>query len=103
MAVTCGKPHAQNPAYGGLHDALAGEPIRFRDPRSYVPHDYPEQTVDLGEVVMNYAQAGSPTRRLLIWARLYGSLKNRFAPSTAKALAASSEKNQMPGLSSRVT
>jgi pimeloyl-ACP methyl ester carboxylesterase len=33
--------------------------VPFRDPRSYVPHAYDEKTVDLGEVVMNYAEAGS--------------------------------------------
>ena len=27
---------------------------------TYVDHHYPEQQVDLGEVVMNYATAGSP-------------------------------------------
>lgn len=57
---------ASGPAYGGLHDAPAGEPIRFRDPRTYVPHDYREQAVDLGEVEMNYAQAGSPSNPALL-------------------------------------
>lgn len=32
----------------------------FRDPRSYVPHAFEEHTADLGEVAMNYAEAGSP-------------------------------------------
>jgi len=32
----------------------------FNDPRTFVPHAYAEKTVDLGEVVMNYAEAGSP-------------------------------------------
>jgi pimeloyl-ACP methyl ester carboxylesterase len=36
------------------------EPVAFRDPRTFVPRDYPEKTVDLGEVTMNYAGAGSP-------------------------------------------
>lgn len=26
----------------------------------HVPHDHPEQQVDLGEIIMNYAEAGSP-------------------------------------------
>lgn len=46
-------------AYGGLRGAAPGEPVRFHDPRTYVTHDFAEQTVDLGEVTMNYAQAGS--------------------------------------------
>jgi pimeloyl-ACP methyl ester carboxylesterase len=29
-----------------------------KDPRTFVPHGYPEQTADLGEVAMNYAVAG---------------------------------------------
>lgn len=33
---------------------------------TYVPHDYPEQTVDLGEVVMNYATAGSASSPALV-------------------------------------
>ncbi len=32
----------------------------FRDPRSFVPHAYEEHSADLGEITMNYAQAGSP-------------------------------------------
>jgi len=28
----------------------------------YVPHSYPENEIDLGEVVMNYAVVGNPTR-----------------------------------------
>jgi pimeloyl-ACP methyl ester carboxylesterase len=32
----------------------------FRDPRTFVPHAYEERTADLGEVAMNYAQAGLP-------------------------------------------
>jgi pimeloyl-ACP methyl ester carboxylesterase len=34
-------------------------PIAFRDPRTFVAHAYQERTVDLGEVVMNYVEAGS--------------------------------------------
>ncbi|GAA0998216.1 hypothetical protein GCM10009555_097160 [Acrocarpospora macrocephala] len=28
----------------------------------YVPHAYPEQQVDLGEITMNYAEAGNPDK-----------------------------------------
>lgn len=47
-------------AYGGFRDAPAGEPVRFHDPRTFIPHAFEEHQVDLGEVVMNYAEAGSP-------------------------------------------
>jgi pimeloyl-ACP methyl ester carboxylesterase len=33
---------------------------------TYIPHDYPEHTVDLGEVTMNYATAGSPDSPALV-------------------------------------
>jgi pimeloyl-ACP methyl ester carboxylesterase len=33
---------------------------------TYVPHGYPEHSVDLGEVVMNYATAGSPDNPALL-------------------------------------
>jgi pimeloyl-ACP methyl ester carboxylesterase len=33
----------------------------FIDPRSFVAHVYEERSAELGEVVMNYAEAGSPT------------------------------------------
>ena len=36
---------------------MAGDPAS-RD--VFVPHGFPEQQVDLGEVTMNYAEAGSP-------------------------------------------
>jgi pimeloyl-ACP methyl ester carboxylesterase len=36
---------------------MAGDPAS-RD--VFVPHGFPEQQVDLGEVIMNYAEAGSP-------------------------------------------
>lgn len=54
------------PAYGGLKGATPGEPIRFLDPRAYVPHDFPEQKVDLGEVTLNYATAGAATAPALL-------------------------------------
>lgn len=36
------------------------------DPRAFTSHAYPEQQVDLGEVVMNYAEAGDPTAPALL-------------------------------------
>src|SRR5215510_9863858 len=33
---------------------------------TYVPHAYPENTIDLGEVVMNYAVVGNPTLPALL-------------------------------------
>ena len=36
---------------------MAGDPAS-RD--VFVPHGYPEHQVDLGEVTMNYTEAGSP-------------------------------------------
>ena len=53
-------------AQGGLKDALPAGPIAFRDPRTFVKHGYDEYTVDLGEVVMNYAVTGSPSDRALL-------------------------------------
>ena len=44
---------------------ISGEPVAaaafkpFHDPRTFVPHAYEERSADLGEVVMNYAEAGS--------------------------------------------
>src|SRR5262245_13080693 len=35
-------------------------------PRTFVKHAYDERTVDLGEVVMNYAEAGSPRSPALL-------------------------------------
>ncbi|QJU54777.1 alpha/beta hydrolase [Herbiconiux sp. KACC 21604] len=32
----------------------------------FVPHDFPETQVDLGEITMNYAEAGSPDRPALV-------------------------------------
>ena len=46
-------------AHGGRKEAALTEPTPFRDPRTFVPHAYEERTVDLGEVVMNYAETGS--------------------------------------------
>ena len=33
---------------------------------TYVPHSYPEVTIDLGEVVMNYVAAGDPASPALL-------------------------------------
>jgi pimeloyl-ACP methyl ester carboxylesterase len=38
----------------------------FHDPRTFVDHAYPEKTVDLGEVTLNYAEAGSTTNPALL-------------------------------------
>lgn len=35
----------------------------------YVPHSYPEQTIDLGEVVMNYSVVGDPALPALLLIR----------------------------------
>ncbi|MBI1211330.1 MAG: alpha/beta fold hydrolase [Alphaproteobacteria bacterium] len=52
-------------AHGGLK-AEASAPAAFRDPRTFVKHDYDERTADLGEVVMNYAESGSPSNPALL-------------------------------------
>lgn len=51
--------------YGAPLEARAGGPA-FRDPRSFVPHAYAEHIADLGEVAMNYAEAGSPANPPLL-------------------------------------
>lgn len=52
---------------GGWRPAdAAAPPVRFHDPRTFVDHAYPEQRVDLGEVRMNYARAGSPSNQALL-------------------------------------
>lgn len=38
----------------------------FHDPRTFVPHAYAERSADLGEVQMNYAEAGSPANPALL-------------------------------------
>ena len=39
----------------------------FQPPEgTFIPHAYPEHQVDLGEVVMNYARAGSPDKPALV-------------------------------------
>jgi pimeloyl-ACP methyl ester carboxylesterase len=44
-------------------------PYRFgpdRPKETYVPHDFPEQTADLGEIAMNYAVAGADSAPALL-------------------------------------
>jgi pimeloyl-ACP methyl ester carboxylesterase len=53
-------------AYGGFKPAAADEVAAFHDPRTYVPHGFPEQSVDLGEVTLNYAETGSPSNPALL-------------------------------------
>ena len=53
-------------AHGGIKEVRPTAPASFRDPRTFVKHDYDEHTVDLGEVVTNYAQAGSPANPPLL-------------------------------------
>ena len=53
-------------AYGTRKEAPAGEPLAFRDPRTFVAHAYKEQIANLGEVAMNYAEAGSPASPALL-------------------------------------
>ena len=36
------------------------------NPETYVPHAFPEQTVDTGEAIINYAVAGSPDKPALL-------------------------------------
>jgi pimeloyl-ACP methyl ester carboxylesterase len=52
-------------AHGGLK-AAPPAPAAFRDPRTFVSHAYDERTVNLGEVVMNYAEVGSPANPALL-------------------------------------
>jgi pimeloyl-ACP methyl ester carboxylesterase len=52
--------------YGGLKKALPDETAAIPDPRSFVKHAYDEHAVDLGEVVMNYAETGSPSNPALL-------------------------------------
>jgi pimeloyl-ACP methyl ester carboxylesterase len=38
----------------------------FRDPRTFVPHAFEERRVDLGEIEMNYAEAGTADKPALL-------------------------------------
>jgi pimeloyl-ACP methyl ester carboxylesterase len=54
---------------------------------SFVPHAFPEQTVDLGEVAMNYATAGSPDKPALLL--IPGQTESWWGMETAVGLLAS--------------
>src|SRR6185295_12951760 len=53
-------------AHGGSNEKPPAAPAAFRDPRTFVRHAYDERTVDLGEIVMNYAEVGSPANPPLL-------------------------------------
>lgn len=53
-------------ASGGFKQRQSTQPPAFRDPRTFVSHAYPEKTADLGEVVLNYAETGSPSKPALL-------------------------------------
>ena len=53
-------------AYGGRGNAPLSQAAPFRDPRTFVPHAYEERAVDLGEISMNYAEAGSKASPALL-------------------------------------
>jgi len=43
----------------GARVGAGGAEAGFRDPRTFVPHAYEERFADLGEMKMNYVEAGS--------------------------------------------
>jgi pimeloyl-ACP methyl ester carboxylesterase len=43
-----------------------GDGVGQTDPRTFVTHGYPENTVDLGEITMNYAEAGDRSNPALL-------------------------------------
>ncbi|BCW89904.1 2-succinyl-6-hydroxy-2, 4-cyclohexadiene-1-carboxylate synthase [Alphaproteobacteria bacterium SO-S41] len=51
---------------GGIAVVPPAAPTTPRDPRSFVSHAYEERTADLGEIVMNYAETGSPANPALL-------------------------------------
>lgn len=53
-------------ADGRRKDAPAAQPAAPRDPRTFVAHAYAEHTIDLGEIKMNYAETGSPSKPALL-------------------------------------
>ena len=57
---------AESVSYGGFRGVTGGKPMTFRDPRTFVPHGFAEKSVDLGEVVMNYAEVGSASMPALL-------------------------------------
>jgi pimeloyl-ACP methyl ester carboxylesterase len=52
--------------FGAPRAAGAAPVASFRDPRTFVPHAYAEKTADLGEVQMNYAEAGDASKPALL-------------------------------------
>jgi pimeloyl-ACP methyl ester carboxylesterase len=46
--------------------AASAASAAFHDPRTFVAHAYEERTIDLGEVTMNYAEAGADTHPPLL-------------------------------------
>src|SRR5437764_10268453 len=61
MAESLSAPAGAKPEQGPPH-----RPAAFRDPRTFVTHAYEEHSVDLGEVVMNYAETGSAASPALL-------------------------------------
>jgi pimeloyl-ACP methyl ester carboxylesterase len=53
-------------SYGARKAAGAAPASGWRDPRTFVPHAYEERLADLGEIAMNYAEAGSPSAPALL-------------------------------------
>ncbi|HWD29595.1 MAG TPA: alpha/beta hydrolase [Rhizomicrobium sp.] len=53
-------------SYGARNAAGAAPASGWRDPRTFVPHAYEERLADLGEIAMNYAEAGSPSAPALL-------------------------------------
>jgi pimeloyl-ACP methyl ester carboxylesterase len=75
---------------GRAHDARKEvpptPPTPFRDPRTFVSHAYEERTVDLGEVVMNYAETGSRSNPPLLL--IPGQMESWWGYEKAMALLA---------------
>jgi len=57
---------ASDQGSGGVTRAPATRPATFRDPRTFVAHAFAEHTANLGEIVMNYAETGSPSNPPLL-------------------------------------
>ncbi len=51
---------------GRTAPVAGGEPPPFPDPRTFVPHGFEEKTAELGEVSMNYAEAGTADKPALL-------------------------------------
>ena len=66
-AVAAGSMAAASAPAAGAPTASPDAPDRAPARRnSFVPHGYAEKQVDLGEVSLNYAEAGSPTKPALL-------------------------------------